>query len=58
MSPEELEEHKRTYRAFVKGVVSVAVAVLLVLIVLAWTFSDSFGMPQVSAEVGPIILAR
>lgn len=45
MSPEEFEEHLETYRAFVKGVFTVAALALLVLMLLAWTFSASFGMP-------------
>jgi len=45
MSPEEFEEHVQTYRAFVRGVFTVAALALLVLMLLAWTFSASFGMP-------------
>jgi hypothetical protein len=48
MSPEEFAEHERTYQAFVKGVFAVAVLALLFLLILAWTFSDSFGMPELS----------
>lgn len=45
MSPEEFEEHVRIYRAFVRGAFAVAALALLVLMLLAWTFSASFGMP-------------
>jgi hypothetical protein len=45
MSAEEFEEHVQIYRAFVKGAFAVAAVALLVLMVLAWTFSASFGMP-------------
>lgn len=45
MSPEEFEEHVQTYRAFVRGVFTVAALALLALLLLAWTFSGSFGMP-------------
>lgn len=45
MSPEEFEEHVQTYRAFVKGVFAIAAVALLVLMLLAWTFSASFGIP-------------
>jgi Bacterial aa3 type cytochrome c oxidase subunit IV len=36
-------EHERTYRGFVKGVFIFAAHVLLILLILAWIFSDSLG---------------
>jgi hypothetical protein len=36
-------EHERTYRGFVKGVFIFAAHGLLMLLILAWVFSDSLG---------------
>ena len=36
-------EHQRTYKYFVRGVVLFAAHVLVVLLILAWVFSDSLG---------------
>lgn len=44
MSPEEFAEHQRTYRAFVRSIFAAVVLALLTLAILAWMFSDSFGM--------------
>lgn len=49
MSPEDFAEHERTYRAFVRGVFTVAVVALLGLLMLSCTFSDSFGIPELSS---------
>ena len=40
---EDFAERERTYRGFVKGVIIFAAHVLVILLVLAWVFSDSFG---------------
>ena len=45
---EDWAEHERTYRGFVKGVLLFAAHVLVVLLVLAWVFSDSLGTPSIS----------
>jgi hypothetical protein len=39
-------EHARTYRSFVTGVFLFAAHVLVILLVLAWVFSASFGTAQ------------
>jgi hypothetical protein len=36
-------EHARTYRKFVTGVLLFAAHVLVILLILAWVFSGSFG---------------
>jgi Bacterial aa3 type cytochrome c oxidase subunit IV len=41
-------EHERTYRAFVKGVLIFAAHILVVLLVLAWVFSDSLSTPPIT----------
>lgn len=40
---EDWAEHTRTYRGFVKGVLLFAAHALIVLLILAWVFADSFG---------------
>lgn len=42
-------EHERTYRGFVKGVFIFAAHVLVVLLILAWVFSDSLGTPPITS---------
>jgi hypothetical protein len=41
-------EHERTYRGFVKGVIIFTVHALIVLLVLAWVFSDTFNTSPVT----------
>jgi len=41
-------EHERTYRGFVTGVIIFAAHVLIVLLVLAWVFSDSFNTSPIT----------
>jgi len=36
-------EHEQTYRYFVKGAFLFAAHVLVILLILAWVFADSFG---------------
>jgi Bacterial aa3 type cytochrome c oxidase subunit IV len=40
---EDFVEHEQTYRYFVKGVFLFAAHVLVILLILAWVFADSFG---------------
>jgi hypothetical protein len=40
---EDWAEHQRTYRWFVRGVFVFAAHVLVVLLILAWVFTDSLG---------------
>ena len=42
-SSEDFAEHEKTYRYFVRGVFLFAAHVLLILLILAWIFSDRFG---------------
>ena len=42
-STEDFAEHEKTYRYFVRGVLLFAAHVLLILLILAWIFSDRFG---------------
>jgi len=42
-------EHERTYRGFVKGVFIFAAHVLLVLLILAWVFSDGLGASSMTS---------
>jgi len=42
-------EHERTYRGFVKGVVIFSAHVFVILLILAWVFSDSFNVPPVTS---------
>jgi hypothetical protein len=46
---EDWAEHERTYRGFVKGVVLFAAHVLVILLILAWVFADSFNVPPVTS---------
>jgi hypothetical protein len=39
----DLEYHRRTYRAFVRGVVLFTVHTAAILLILAYVFSDSMG---------------
>ena len=41
-------EHEKTYRGFVRGVTIFAAHVLIVLLVLAWVFADSFSTPSIA----------
>lgn len=41
--PKDWAEHERTYKGFVTGVFLFAGHVLVVLLILAWVFSGSFG---------------
>ena len=45
---ENWAEHERTYRGFVKGVVIFSAHVFVILLILAWVFSDSFNLPPVT----------
>ena len=45
---EDWAEHERTYRGFVKGVLIFAAHVLVIMLLLAWVFSDSLGTPSIS----------
>ena len=38
-------EHERTYQLFVKSIFIFAAHVLVILLILAWVFSDSLGTP-------------
>jgi len=40
---EDWAEHERTYKYFVRGVAVFAAHVLVILLILAWVFSDSLG---------------
>jgi hypothetical protein len=40
---DDFTEHEQTYRYFVKGAFLFAAHVLVVLLILAWVFADSFG---------------
>jgi len=42
---EDWQEHERTYRGFVKGVVLFTAHVFVILLILAWVFADSFNVP-------------
>ncbi len=46
---EDWAEHERTYRGFVKGVVVFTAHVFVILLILAWVFSDAFNTPPVSS---------
>jgi hypothetical protein len=41
-------EHERVYRGFVKGVLLFSTHVLVILLLLAWVFSDSLSTPSVT----------
>jgi hypothetical protein len=41
-------EHERTYKGFVLGVALFAMHALVILLVLAWVFSDSFSTPSIA----------
>lgn len=41
-------EHERTYRGFVKGVLLFAAHVFVILLILAWVFSDSLSTPPIT----------
>ena len=41
-------EHERTYRGFVKGVLIFAAHVFLILLILAWRFSDPRGASPIA----------
>ncbi len=45
---DEWAEHERTYRGFVRGVFIFAAHVLVILLVLAWVFSDSLSTPPIT----------
>ena len=40
---DDLAEHEQTYRYFMKGAFLFAAHVLVILLILAWVFADSFG---------------
>ena len=42
-------EHEHTYRGFVKGVVLFTAHVFVILLILAWVFSDAFNTPPVAS---------
>ena len=46
---EEWAEHERTYRYFVRGVLLFAAHAFVILLILAWVFSDSFSTPSVTS---------
>ena len=46
---ENWAEHERTYRGFVKGVFIFTAHVFVILLILAWVFSDSFNVPPVTS---------
>jgi hypothetical protein len=46
---EDWDEHERTYRGFVKGVLIFAAHALVILLILAWVFADSFNTPSVTS---------
>jgi hypothetical protein len=48
-SQENWAEHERTYRGFVKGVVLFTAHVVLILLILAWVFADSFNVPPATS---------
>jgi hypothetical protein len=48
-SQEHWAEHERTYRGFVKGVVLFTAHVVLILLILAWVFADSFNVPSATS---------
>ena len=41
-------EHQRTYRGFVRSVFIFAAHVLVILLLLAWVFSDSLSAPSIT----------
>ena len=45
---EDWAEHERTYKGFVKGVFIFAAHVLVILLILAWVFSDSLSTPPIT----------
>jgi aa3 type cytochrome c oxidase subunit IV len=46
---EDWAEHQRTYKGFVRGVLLFAAHVLVILLILAWVFSDSLGTTPVAS---------
>jgi hypothetical protein len=46
---EDWAEHARTYRYFVRGVLLFAAHVFVILLILAWVFSDSLSTPSVTS---------
>jgi hypothetical protein len=46
---EDWTQHERTYRYFVRGVLLFAAHAIVILLILAWVFSDSFGTPSVTS---------
>ena len=46
---EDWAEHQRTYKLFVRGVLLFAAHALVILLILAWVFSDSLGTPPVAS---------
>ena len=46
---EEWAEHERTYKYFVRGVILFAAHALIVLLILAWVFSDSLGTTSMTS---------
>jgi hypothetical protein len=49
ISQEDWAEHERTYRGFVRGVVLFSAHVVLILLILAWVFADSFNVPPATS---------
>ena len=45
---EDWAEHERTYKGFVKGVIVFVAHAFVVLLILAWVFSDSFNTPPIT----------
>jgi hypothetical protein len=45
---EDWAEHERTYKGFVKGVIVFVAHAFIVLLILAWVFSDSFNTPPIT----------
>jgi uncharacterized protein HemY len=41
--------HERTYKGFVTGVIIFAAHALVILLILAWVFSDSFNTPSITS---------
>jgi len=48
-APADWAEHERTYRGFVQGVVLFTAHVFIILLILAWVFSDAFNTPPVAS---------
>ena len=46
---EDWAEHEPTYKYFVRGVILFAAHALIILLILAWVFSDSLGTSSMTS---------